>query len=84
MDIRKVMKERGVTVQELAEKLGVTQSSLNQSISGNPSVRKLESLAEAIGCKVGDFFESSESSSEKEFQCPFWKAGIEINVKGQK
>lgn len=81
MEIRKIIKEKGMTVQEVADKMGITQSSLNQTISGNPSVKKLESIAEAIGCKVGDFFETSTPPHEEGFRCPFWAANLEIKEK---
>lgn len=81
MEIRRIIKEKGMTVKEVADKMGITQSSLNQTISGNPSVRKLENIAEVIGCKVGDFFETSTPPHPEGFQCPFWVANLDIKAK---
>ena len=39
MRIREAIEEQGMTTKQVAEKLNVTLSALNQSISGNPSVK---------------------------------------------
>lgn len=48
--IKEVIKERGTTVQDLAERMGITRVGLSQHINGNPSVEVLERIASAIGC----------------------------------
>lgn len=50
--IKEVIKERGTTVQDLAERMGITRVGLSQHINGNPSVEVLERIASAIGCPV--------------------------------
>lgn len=59
MDIKRVIKAKGLTVKEVAEKMEMTPVGLSQHINGNPSVQVLERIAAAIGCEVGDFFENS-------------------------
>ena len=56
MDIKRVIKANGLTVKEVAERMGITSVGLSQHINGNPSVEVLERIAAAVGCKVGDFF----------------------------
>ena len=60
MDIKRVLKARGVSAKDVAEKMGITPIGLSQHINGNPSVQVLERIAEAVGCEVGDFFERSD------------------------
>lgn len=60
MDIKKVFKAKGITAKEVADKMGITPTGLSQHINGNPSLQVLERIAEAVGCKVGDFFERSD------------------------
>ena len=55
MDIKRTIKANGLTVKEVAEKMGITPVGLSQHINGNPSVEVLERIAAAIGCNVGDF-----------------------------
>lgn len=74
MDIKRVIKERGLTVKEVADKMGISQVGLSQHINGNPSVLVLERIAEAIGCEVGEFFAPPQTLT-----CPH--CGKTINIK---
>lgn len=62
MDIKKVIKERGYTIEEVARKMGISRVTLSQNMSRNPTVGTLERIANAIGCKVVDFFQDEISS----------------------
>lgn len=68
MRIREIIKEQDITTKEIAEKIGISVSALNQNISGNPSVRVLEEIATALNVPVWQLFASPEEvmSSEKE------------------
>lgn len=57
MDIKKVIKAKGLTVKTVADRMGIAREGLSNHINGNPSVQVLERIAAAIGCQVGDFFE---------------------------
>lgn len=57
MDIKSVIRRHGETVYTVAEKMGIKQPSLSNIINGNPTVKKLEELARAIGCSPAEFFE---------------------------
>lgn len=83
MDIKKVFKAKGITAKEVADKMGITPTGLSQHINGNPSLQVLERIAEAVGCKVGDFFERSElfaPSTEGVIVCPHCHKKITIKV----
>ena len=67
MDIKKVIKANGLTVKEVAERMGITREGLSNHINGNPSVQVLERIAAAIGCSVGDFFAPQPSNT---INCP--------------
>ena len=55
--IKEVIKEQGTTVQELADKMGISRVGLSQHINGNPSVEVLERIASALNVQVSDLFE---------------------------
>mgnify|MGYP000668830393 FL=1 len=57
--IKEVIKEQGTTVQELADKMGISRVGLSQHINGNPSVEVLERIAPALNVQVSDLFEKS-------------------------
>lgn len=60
MRIREIIKEKGKTSKEIADKLGVSLSALNQSISGNPTKDTLEKIAEILGVPMWQLFASPE------------------------
>ena len=51
--IKEIAKSKGLTLTEIAEKLGV---SLSNSINGNPTVETLQKIADALGVHVSDLF----------------------------
>lgn len=56
-NIKKEAKKHGKTISQLAEDLGVMQPHLSRTINSERiTLKDLESLAEKIGCNVGDFF----------------------------
>lgn len=55
--IKDVIKRRGTSVQDLAEKMGISRVGLSQHINGNPSVEVLERIAEALGVHVTELFD---------------------------
>ena len=56
MDIKSVLKKYNENTYTIAEKLNIKQPSVMQYINGNPTVKKLEDLARAIGCSPAEFF----------------------------
>lgn len=78
MDVKKVIKERGFTIEETAKRMGITRITLTQNLSRNPTVGTLQRIADAIGCEVGDFFNSKAAEPELtalvECQGTFYKA----------
>ena len=62
MELMKIIKQRGYTLQRIADDWEavngkkITRSTLSQSVTGNPTVKTLQGIANVIGCTVGDFF----------------------------
>ena len=91
MDIKGVVKEHGFTLVQVAEKLGITKGGLSQSINGNPTITTLKSIADVIGCKVGDFFRDEMEEKEDKravsgsiMICPHCGERIMYTVKAEK
>lgn len=55
--IKEVIKVKGTSVQDLAEKMGISRVGLSQHINGNPSVEVLERIAEALNVEVPELFD---------------------------
>ena len=80
MNIKGVIREKGYTIEQVALKIGVSRVSLTQSLSKNPTVNTLQRVADAIGCRVVDFFadEVEPTNSTHAFHCP--KCGAELDL----
>jgi len=46
--LQEVCKERGITMQDLAKRMGVTYQALYASASGNPTIGKIKEIAKAL------------------------------------
>lgn len=55
--IKELLKEKGVTAKELAERIGISQPAMSFAINGNPTVETLEKIASALGVSVIELFE---------------------------
>ncbi|WP_321423785.1 helix-turn-helix transcriptional regulator [uncultured Bacteroides sp.] len=59
--IKELCKKKYITQAELAGKMGISASALAQSISGNPSLDRLESIAKALNVSVGELFQEEKT-----------------------
>lgn len=66
MDIKRVIKEKGFTINQVADLMGKNRVTLSQTISRNPTIETLQKIADTIGCNVGDFFRDEVNT----FTCP--------------
>lgn len=65
--VRKLLKQQGITTKALSEKLGMTQSGLNQAIAGNPSLKVINKIADAMGVPVWQLFADEAEASGNAF-----------------
>ena len=56
MDIKSVIQRHGMQVQQVAQAMGMKQSSLSAIIAGNPTAKSMQAIAKTIGCPVIEFF----------------------------
>ena len=68
LDIKRALSDHNITQVQLGEKLGLSPQSLTSVIKGNPTVKKLEDIATAIGCDITDLFypDPTEEAEKKE------------------
>jgi transcriptional regulator with XRE-family HTH domain len=55
--VKEVCRERGMLMEELAGKLGITPNTLTRNVNGNPTIETLERIAAALGVPVTELFE---------------------------
>ena len=61
MDLRimDICREQGIMLKDLAKQLGLTEVGLSKSINGNPTIGRLEEIANALGVPVTELFDKS-------------------------
>lgn len=87
LDIKRAIKEAGFTQREVAEKLGITLTSLNQIMKGNPTYAKMQQVASAIGVNVSDMLFDEDTSRARSLQadpgtitCPVCQTRFKIDA----
>ena len=78
LNIKKAIKEKGLTSIEVAKRMDITKVGLSQHINGNPSVDTLERIAKAIGVDISELFDNVNESSD--LVCPNCGKPIKINL----
>ena len=76
--IKEAMKRYGTSVNEIAERMGISRVTLSTHINGNPSTEVLLRIADAIGCPVTELFEQPKKDALT-INCPH--CGKSINIK---
>lgn len=79
MDVKSIIKKKGYTIEQVAEKIGVTRVTLTQNLSRNPTMNTLQRVADAIGCKVGEFFIDEIEEDKHTITCP--KCGAKFDLR---
>ncbi len=68
--IREVMLEKGISVNEMSEKLGITRQSFYSIVNGNPTMDTLIRIAKFLGVNIKELFKDESnrniSNNEKE------------------
>ena len=80
--IKEVIKEENLSVQEVADRMGISRVGLSQHLNGNPSAEVLERIAQAMNVPVWRFFYTIDEIVEQEknlIRCP--KCGARFELK---
>lgn len=62
--INEIRKQKGLTLKDLADKVGVSLSGINQQIAGNPTIETLEKIASALNVEVWELFTPATNKEE--------------------
>lgn len=60
--IKEIVKQKGISMGELSEKLGIARESLSRAINGNPTLETLNNIAEALNVHITELFEKDPIS----------------------
>ena len=76
--IKELLKERGLTLSDVSEKIGVKSANLSVAFSekGNPTMQTLERIASALNVPVTELFEQPATDI---INCPYCGNRIKIS-----
>mgnify|MGYP000121486975 CR=1 FL=1 len=81
--IKEVLKEQGMTINELADKMGISRVTLSTQINGTANIVSYEKIATALNVPMWQLFASPEEVQPKTdsltLSCPH--CGKNINIK---
>lgn len=58
--VKEILKERGMKMYELAEKMKIAPESLTRALQRNPQYSTLKTIADTLGVSVRDLFRGNE------------------------
>ena len=61
--VKKLCNSQGLTLKDLANKMGIASESLSRTINGNPQLATLENIAKCLNVDVRDLFPSSKTNN---------------------
>lgn len=76
--VKEICKEKGITIQELADNMEMKRESLSRAINGNPTLETLEKIASALGVNISELFDQPKNNTAG-ITCPH--CGKNINIK---
>ncbi|KGF32960.1 helix-turn-helix domain-containing protein [Hoylesella buccalis] len=90
MDVKKVIKEHGWTLERLASEMtnkrggkqGISQSSLSQLLNGKTPLDRLQEIADIIGISVSELV-ADENDRQNAITCPHCGKIIMITLTGK-
>ena len=82
LQIKETLKQRGITQNELADRLGINRVSLSRILSNKNDMRvsTIKKIADAIGCDVAEFFAPAATPTNNTITCPHCGEKLVINL----
>lgn len=60
--VNEICKQRGISMSELCNKIGIKQPNLSQSLKGNPTIGTLQAIADSLNVRLTELFEEPEEN----------------------
>lgn len=71
LKVKEVIKAKGLTMQQVADELGITRDTLTRNINGNPTIETLEKIAKTLSVSVSDLLNEEKPVEDKNtITCP--------------
>lgn len=81
MRVKAILNDKQLTLNDLAQKLGVSRQALYLQVNNNPRLSTLQRIADALGVPVGQLFDEPPATpTNTTITCPHCGAKLEINL----
>nr|DAJ81200.1 MAG TPA: Helix-turn-helix XRE-family like protein [Caudoviricetes sp.]DAK41265.1 MAG TPA: Helix-turn-helix XRE-family like protein [Caudoviricetes sp.]DAM48658.1 MAG TPA: Helix-turn-helix XRE-family like protein [Caudoviricetes sp.]DAN46053.1 MAG TPA: Helix-turn-helix XRE-family like protein [Caudoviricetes sp.]DAR81219.1 MAG TPA: Helix-turn-helix XRE-family like protein [Caudoviricetes sp.] len=82
MRIKEILKEKGITLSQLADTMGVSRQALSRQVAGKLLVEKAEEIANALNVPMWQLFASSEEvqKGNNNIVCPHCGNPIKVTI----
>lgn len=83
MRIKEILKEKNMTVQELADKMNVSRQALSRQINGKLLVETAQNIADALDVPLWKLFKDDTEviANEPKITCPYCGHELSIDLK---
>ncbi len=81
LKIKEIAREKGYTMQQLADKLGIVRDTLTRQTRGNPTIGTLQKIADVLEVDITELFDTATVEKNKKItsiNCP--NCGEEIRL----
>jgi Predicted transcriptional regulators len=76
--IKEVAKEKDISINELADKLGISRVTLHSQMNGNPTVETLQKIADVLEVEISELFKKETDASFQ--KCPHCGGDIKLKI----
>lgn len=73
--VKQLCKAKGITLKDLANKIGIARESLTRALDGNPTLSTIQGIADALEVNVTELFEPTKTIG---FICP--NCGTQLKI----
>ena len=82
MRIKEILKEKGITLSQLADTMGVSRQALSRQVAGKLLVEKAEEIATALNVPMWQLFASPEDIQKENSNivCPHCGNSIKVTI----
>lgn len=60
--IKEICKQKGMTMGQIAERLGISPVNLSNSLNGNPTMNRLQEVADILEVEISELFEKENKA----------------------
>ena len=82
INLKNNITSHGITLVQLAKRMGISQQAVSQTIHGNPSLSRLQKIADAIDIPLSELLidDTTPPKAEPQMCCPHCGKPIKISI----